>query len=228
MLQRQVRTPRLSWADRAILSALARLLPGGHHRDLRLIVSPRTLLGWHADLARRHWTYPRHNPGRPRTAQALRALVLEMARDNPSWGYRRICAKQLMIISCRCFGWRQPAAHSASTSSRPDRLRSGRQSRLMHRASCPEFPLRADAAYQPARAAGTWAASSSSLSVPPWPPESCSEPGSGHRDVRRAQAGLRRRGRAGGQRSLVRQCAGQRVVRQVRGQLGGVRGAAAG
>jgi putative transposase len=90
VLQRQVRTARLSWADRAILSALARLLPGGHHRHLRLIVSPRTLLRWHADLVRRRWTYPRRNPGRPRTAQALRALVLEMARDNPSWGYRRI------------------------------------------------------------------------------------------------------------------------------------------
>jgi putative transposase len=85
VLQRQVRTPRLSWADRAILSALARRLPGGHHRGLRLIVCPRTLLRWHADLARRHWTCPRHNPGRPRTAPAPRALVPEMARDNPSW-----------------------------------------------------------------------------------------------------------------------------------------------
>ena len=90
VLQRQARTPRLSWADRAILSALARLLPSGHLRQLRLIVSPRTLLRWHADLVRRRWAYPRRTPGRPRTAQAIRALVLEMARDNPAWGYRRI------------------------------------------------------------------------------------------------------------------------------------------
>jgi putative transposase len=57
---------------------------------LRLIVSPRTLLRWHASLVRRRWTCPRRPPGRPRTAQAIRALVLEMARDNPGRGYRRI------------------------------------------------------------------------------------------------------------------------------------------
>jgi putative transposase len=66
------------------------LLSGSQLRQLRLIVSPRTLLRWHADLVRRRWAYPRRSPGRPRTAQAIRALVLEMARDNPSWGYRRI------------------------------------------------------------------------------------------------------------------------------------------
>jgi transposase len=81
---------RLSWADRAILAALARLLPRKHLRQLPLIVSPRTLLRWHADLVRRRWTYRYRTPGRPRTVQAIRALVLEMARDNPSWGYRRI------------------------------------------------------------------------------------------------------------------------------------------
>ncbi len=90
VLQRQTRTPKLSWADRAILSALARLLPSGHLRHMRLIISPRTLLRWHADLVRRRWSYPRRTAGRPRTARAVRALVLEMAQDNPAWGYRRI------------------------------------------------------------------------------------------------------------------------------------------
>jgi putative transposase len=90
VLQRQAGTPKLSWADRAILAALARLLPSGHLRQLHLIISPRTLLRWHGDLVRRRWACPRRNPGRPRTAQAIRTLVLEMARDNPSWGYRRI------------------------------------------------------------------------------------------------------------------------------------------
>ncbi len=87
VLQRQVKTPRLSWADRAVL---ARLLPRSQLRQLRLIISPRTLLRWHADLVRRHWAYPCRGPGRPRTASSVRALVLEMARDNPGWGYRRI------------------------------------------------------------------------------------------------------------------------------------------
>jgi putative transposase len=90
VLQRQVKAPRLSWADRAVLAALARMLPGSQLRRLRLIVSPRTLLRWHADLVRRHWACPRRGPGRPRTAVSVRALVLEMARDNPGWGYRRI------------------------------------------------------------------------------------------------------------------------------------------
>jgi putative transposase len=90
VLQRQVKTPRLSWADRAVLAALARLLPGSQLRQMRLIVSPRTLMRWHAGLVRRRWACPRRVLGRPRTAPAIRALALEMARDNPRWGYRRI------------------------------------------------------------------------------------------------------------------------------------------
>ena len=81
-------------AGRALLAALARLLPGSRLRQLRLILSPRTLLRRHAGLVRRHWACPRRCPGRPRTAATVRALVLEMARDNPVWGYRRIHGEQ--------------------------------------------------------------------------------------------------------------------------------------
>ncbi len=90
VLQRQVKTPRLSWPGRAVLTALARLLPRARLHQLQLIVWPRTLLRWHAGLVRWRWAYPRRTPGRPPTARAVRALVLEMALQNPTWGYRRI------------------------------------------------------------------------------------------------------------------------------------------
>jgi transposase InsO family protein len=93
VLQRQVRSPRLSWADRAVLAALTRRLPTARRRQLALIVTPRTLLRWHAELVKRRWTYQRRTPGRPRTGPTIRRLVLEMARDNPTWGYRRICGE---------------------------------------------------------------------------------------------------------------------------------------
>jgi hypothetical protein len=93
VLQRQVRSPGLTWADRAVLAALTRRLSAARRRQLSLIVTPRTLLRWHADLAKRRWTYPRRAPGRPRTGPAIRRLAVEMARDNPPWGYRRICGE---------------------------------------------------------------------------------------------------------------------------------------
>jgi len=88
VLQRTVQRPRLSWADRAVISALARCLP--RKRRLSLIVSPRTLLRWHARLVARRWTFPHRRPGRPRAAKVIRTLVVAMAKDNPTWGYRRI------------------------------------------------------------------------------------------------------------------------------------------
>jgi putative transposase len=93
VFERQVRSPRLSWADRAMLSALVRLVPKVQRHQLWLIVSLRTVMRWHAWLVKRRWTYPRRRPGRPATAPGLRALVVEMAHDNPTWGYRRICGE---------------------------------------------------------------------------------------------------------------------------------------
>jgi hypothetical protein len=57
VLRRQVARPRPSWADRAMIAALARVVP--RSRRIGLFVTPGTVLRWHADLVKRRWTYKR-------------------------------------------------------------------------------------------------------------------------------------------------------------------------
>jgi transposase InsO family protein len=68
------------------------------HR-LRLLVRPETILRWHRDLnARRHAKVSRpRRRGRPRMLRSIRALVLRLAAENPSWGYRRVHGELLTL-----------------------------------------------------------------------------------------------------------------------------------
>ena len=83
VLRRQNPGPKLDCADRAVIAALARLLP----RPLRLnrLVTPGTLLRWHRRLVRWRWTYP-HRGGRPPVDAGLAVLTGQMVKENRAGG----------------------------------------------------------------------------------------------------------------------------------------------
>ncbi|MEU1630445.1 integrase core domain-containing protein [Streptomyces sp. NPDC020096] len=92
VLQREVGKPAFTDTDRAVLAGLLHHLPTDRLRNLLLLVRPDTDLRWHRDLLKRRHAatcVPRRR-GRPPTVRSIRALVLRLARENSSWGYRRI------------------------------------------------------------------------------------------------------------------------------------------
>jgi putative transposase len=98
LLQRErPRPPHLTRWEKltlAVLTAkLARTTAGPRARldQVLLLVKPETVLRWHRELVRRKWTMRRRRTGgRPATPAGVEALVLQLARENPTWGYRRI------------------------------------------------------------------------------------------------------------------------------------------
>jgi putative transposase len=93
VLQRSVTRPRLSRGDRVFWVWLSRLW--APWRSSLVIVQPATVLAWHRQGFQLYWRWrsTTNRVGRPKLDAEIRHLIHRMARDNPTWGRRRIQAE---------------------------------------------------------------------------------------------------------------------------------------
>jgi len=97
VLERQIKRVRWTHGDRMVVAALRDRVP--QSAWVGLLVKPETVLGWHRALVHRKWAAYQERPrrGRPPTWAECRQLILRMARENPRWGYFRICGELLKL-----------------------------------------------------------------------------------------------------------------------------------
>ncbi|MGP3918256.1 integrase core domain-containing protein [Nonomuraea sp. 10N515B] len=82
--------PRWGRADRLWFAALSRLIQRRRWAEV-FPVTPATILRWHRGLVARKWTFTdKRRRGRPCTRRPVKAVIVRMARENPTWGHRRI------------------------------------------------------------------------------------------------------------------------------------------
>jgi transposase InsO family protein len=93
----------MSWEKLALAIMVARFsrLTGSTRARLDqvlLVFKPDTVLTWHRELVRRKWTFKhRRAGGRPPIPADLAALILRLARENPSWGYGKLQGELLKL-----------------------------------------------------------------------------------------------------------------------------------
>lgn len=77
--------------QRRRLAVKGKLLGRKRLQEVGSLFTPDTILRWHRMLVAKKWDYSqRRERGRPRVTRDVVQLVLEMARENPGWGYDRI------------------------------------------------------------------------------------------------------------------------------------------
>jgi transposase InsO family protein len=83
---------QLSDADRKTLAEIGKRLGKKTLEEVATIVKPETVLGWNRKLAAEKFdgSTQRKSLGRPRIDKELEDLIVQMAKDNRSWGYDRI------------------------------------------------------------------------------------------------------------------------------------------
>jgi hypothetical protein len=97
VLQRSVKRPKLTAADRFIWAWLCAVWSGW--RSALVIVKPDTVIAWHRKGFRLFWTWKvrRGRPGRPSVAKDVRELIRKLSRENPLWGAPRIHGELLKL-----------------------------------------------------------------------------------------------------------------------------------
>jgi hypothetical protein len=97
VLQRSVKRPKLTPADRLLWATLAEFWQDW--RSALMIVRPETVISWHRKGYRLFWTWKsrRRRAGRPAVSAETRQLIRTMSRDNPLWGAPRIHGELLKL-----------------------------------------------------------------------------------------------------------------------------------
>jgi putative transposase len=83
---------RLTDTERRRLATLARPIDRTRLQEVATIATPETLLRWYMRLIAQKFdgSKQRRQCGRPRIAEEVEQLIVRMAEENPTWGYRRI------------------------------------------------------------------------------------------------------------------------------------------
>jgi len=99
IMQRQLsRKPAYGHLEKLALLLAALRLSKQRLAAALLIVRPDTLLRWHREIVRRHWTLRRRRRvGRPPLTEEIQDLVIRLARENPNWGCRKIQGEMLKL-----------------------------------------------------------------------------------------------------------------------------------
>jgi putative transposase len=94
VLQQHVPGKRLLLSDdqRRVLAVKGKVLGRKLLGEFGTLFSPDTILGWHRKLVAQKWTHPgkTERTGRPTIDADIAALVVRLAKENPTWGYERI------------------------------------------------------------------------------------------------------------------------------------------
>ena len=97
VLQRSVKRPKLTAADRCLWAWLSSVWNGWESRVS--IVKAATVIGWQRKGFGLFWSWKiRHGkPGRPRVPKEIQGLIRMLSRENPLWGAPHIHGELLKL-----------------------------------------------------------------------------------------------------------------------------------